>query len=99
AMKTGAGEKQRFTKCSIRLLIAGAAVITTLAAPGVARAWSWPVDGAVLRTFDLGSNPYAGGQHRGIDIGGALGATVRAAAGGKVTFVGTVPHSGIVVTI
>ena len=53
----------------------------------------------MLRAFSLGSNPYAGGQHRGIDIGGDLGATVHAAAGGKVTFVGKVPSSGLVVSI
>jgi len=38
-------------------------------APG-AYAWTWPAQGPVLLgfTFDP-SHPYAGGQHRGIDIG------------------------------
>ena len=68
-------------------------------APASAYAWAWPAEGPVLRPFTLGADPYAGGQHRGIDIGGDLGAKVRAAAGGKVTFVGKVPGSGLVVSI
>ena len=54
------------------------------AAPG----WTWPVDGPVLRPFSLGADPYAAGQHRGIDIGGAVGDSVRAPAAGTVSFVG-----------
>ena len=41
-------------------------------------------------------DPYAGGQHRGIDIGGADRARpVRAAAAGVVSFAGTVPGNGL----
>jgi hypothetical protein len=64
-----------------------------------ALAWTWPVDGPVLRPFKLGDDPYAGGQHRGIDIGAALGTSVRAPAGGRISFAGTVPTSGKSVTI
>jgi hypothetical protein len=64
-----------------------------------ALAWTWPVDGPVLRPFKLGDDPYAGGQHRGIDIGAPLGASVRAPAGGTISFAGTVPTSGKSVTI
>ena len=33
-----------------------------------ARAWTWPVDGAVLQPFVFDrSHPYAAGQHRGVD--------------------------------
>ena len=64
-----------------------------------ALAWTWPVDGPVLRPFKLGDDPYAGGQHRGIDIGEPVGTPVRAAAGGTVSFAGTVPVSGRSVTI
>ena len=64
-----------------------------------ALAWTWPVDGPVLRPFDFGDDPYAGGQHRGIDIGAPLGAAVVAPAGGKVTFAGTVPTGGRTVAI
>jgi hypothetical protein len=64
-----------------------------------ALAWTWPVDGPVLRPFKLGDDPYAGGQHRGVDIGAPLGTSVRAPAGGKISFAGTVPTSGKSVTI
>jgi hypothetical protein len=62
-------------------------------------AWTWPVDGPVLRPFDLGDDPYAGGQHRGIDIGAPQGAAVIAPAGGRVTFAGSVPTGGRAVAI
>jgi peptidase M23-like protein len=64
-----------------------------------ALAWTWPVDGPVLRHFKLGDDPYAGAQHRGIDIGAPLGTSVRAPAGGTISFAGTVPTSGKSVTI
>ena len=64
-----------------------------------ALAWTWPVDGPVLRHFDLGDDPYAGGQHRGIHIGAAAGGHVRSPAAGTVTFAGTVPGGGRTVTI
>jgi len=64
-----------------------------------ALAWTWPVDGPVLRPFKLGDDPYAGGQHRGIDIGAPVGTSVRAPAGGTISFAGTVPVSGKSVTI
>ena len=36
-----------------------------------------PVDGPVLRTFSFDrAQPYAGGQHRGIDVGAAPGSAV-----------------------
>ena len=64
-----------------------------------ALAWAWPVDGPVLRPFVLGDDPYAGGQHRGIDIGAPAGATVLAPAPGTVSFAGTVPTGGKTITI
>jgi peptidase M23-like protein len=64
-----------------------------------ALAWTWPVDGPVLRNFILGDDPYAAGQHRGIDIGAPAVATVRAPASGAVSFAGTVPGGGRTVTI
>ncbi len=75
------------------------AAMTSLVLPGIASAWSWPVDGAVLRPFSLGSDPYAGGQHRGIDVAGADGEGARAPSDGSVTFAGTVPASGRTVSI
>src|ERR671932_1963605 len=80
-------------------LAAGRAALVVLAIPQAASAWTWPVDGPVLGPFSFGSDPYAAGQHRGIDIGAPTGAPVRAAAGGLVTFAGTVPNSGKTVTI
>lgn len=76
-------------------VLAAAALIQAPAAAG----WTWPVDGPVLRTFTVGSDPYAAGQHRGIDIGAAPGTTVQAAAAGTVSFAGTVPNGGRTVTV
>lgn len=67
----------------------------------VAQAWSWPVHGPVLQTFAYDpAHPYAGGQHRGIDIGAtANGDPVVAPAGGVVSFAGSVFTNGKCVTI
>ena len=64
-----------------------------------AGAWSWPLDGDVLRPYSLGANAYAAGQHRGVDVAGANGEHVRAPAGGTVSFAGTVPTYGRTITI
>src|SRR5579884_4110663 len=66
-----------------------------------ARAWTWPVAGPVLQTFSFDpAHPYAGGQHRGIDVGAsASGVPVVAPAAGTVSFSGTVPTSGLSLTI
>ncbi len=83
----------------MRRMVIVALVLSALALPASAGAWSWPASGAVLRPFNFGSDPYAGGEHRGIDIGGSAGEQVHAAAGGTVTFAGKVPKSGLVVTV
>jgi hypothetical protein len=64
-----------------------------------ALAWAWPVDGPVLRPFVFGDDPYAGGQHRGVDIGAPAGTPVRAPAAGTISFAGTVPTGGKTITI
>jgi hypothetical protein len=64
-----------------------------------ASAWTWPVEGPVVQSFSLGDDPYAAGQHRGIDIGAPTGTSVRAPAGGTVSFAGSVPRGGLTVTI
>ena len=46
------------------------------------RTWLWPAGGPVLRGFDAS-------LHKGIDIGGARGDAVRAAAGGRVVYAGS----------
>src|SRR5436190_17354839 len=77
-------------------LLALAAALTVIPTAG---AWTWPTDGFVTRPFVFGDDPYAGGQHRGVDIAGALGSSVRAAAAGTVSFAGSVPGRGKTVTI
>lgn len=64
-------------------------------------AWSWPVEGPVLQPFSYdAAQPYAAGQHRGIDIGAdSAGETVVAPAAGTISFAGTVPTNGKSVTI
>ena len=65
-----------------------------------AQAWTWPVDGPVLRPFRFDhSHPYAGGQHRGVDLGAPSGSPVLAPVGGVVSFAGTVPTGGKTVSI
>jgi Peptidase family M23 len=64
-----------------------------------ALAWTWPADGPVLRAFEYGKDPYAAGQHRGIDVAGKQGAPVLAPAAGVVSFAGTVPGGGRAVTV
>jgi hypothetical protein len=66
--------------------------------PG-ASAWAWPVDGPVLRPFVSDGDPYAGGQHRGIDIGAPTASDVRSAANGVVAFAGRMPRQGLCLTV
>jgi methionyl-tRNA synthetase len=81
-----------------RVLFAAIVVALLYAAP--AGAWTWPVAGPVLQPFVFDpAHPYAAGQHRGIDVGAQPGDVVSAPAGGTVTFAGTVPSSGLTVTI
>src|SRR5919201_6506154 len=81
------------------VFFAALAAACALVCVPMAGAWTWPVDGPVLRPFVLGDDPYAGGQHRGVDVGAPAEAAVRAPAAGSVTFTGTVPVGGRVVTI
>src|SRR5512133_838553 len=78
------------------LIVAFAAALVIAPTAG---AWTWPVQGPILQKFVLGDDPYAAGQHRGIDIGAGAGEPVLAPASGTVSFAGTVPVSGKVVTI
>ena len=79
------------------VVIAACAVACPVTA---ADAWTWPVDGPVLRPFSFDpAQPYAAGQHRGVDIGTVEGAAVVAPVEGTVTFAGTVPNGGRTVSI
>jgi murein DD-endopeptidase MepM/ murein hydrolase activator NlpD len=65
-------------------------------------AWSWPVGGpeSLLRQFSYTpADPDDPGAHRGIDIGGRLGARVFVPASGIVRFAGTRPVAGKTVEI
>src|SRR5437588_6267051 len=75
------------------------AVFAALVVPAMAQAWTWPVQGPVLRPFVFGDDPYRAGQHRGIDIGAPSGTAVLAPAPGTISFAGTVPKNGKTVTI
>ena len=64
------------------------ALLALLVLAPAASAWTWPLRGDVLRPYSLGPDPYASGQHRGIDVGGVAGEPVRAPASGTVSFAG-----------
>jgi Peptidase family M23 len=81
-------------------LTAALAVAAFLALAGTASAeWVWPLRGAVITPYRNVDDAYAGGQHRGIDIAGPVGARVVAAAGGEVRFAGTAGSSGLTVSV
>ena len=84
----------------IHLLAATSAALAFLASPATARAaWVWPVSGDVITPYRNGTDPYASGQHRGIDIAAPIGTPVVAAASGDVRFAGTVGSSGLTISI
>src|SRR4051794_34557340 len=61
--------------------------------------WVWPLHGEVITPYRNGGDPYAAGQHRGIDIAGPVGAPVVAAREGLVRFAGTAGDSGLTVGV
>jgi hypothetical protein len=76
-----------------------ALVAALLLAPAAHAAWTWPLRGELITEYRNADDPYAGGQHRGIDIAGPTGAPVVAAAGGEVRFAGTAGSSGLTVSV
>lgn len=68
------------------------------APPGWA-AWTWPVRGEVITSYRNGDDPYAGGQHRGIDIAGDVGSPVVAATAGAIRFAGIAGSLGLTISL
>jgi hypothetical protein len=77
-----------------RLLVI--ALLALVPAADAGAAWAPPVSGAPARLFDLGANPFARGQHRGVDLGAARGERVASACPGVVVFAGRVAGVGTV---
>jgi murein DD-endopeptidase MepM/ murein hydrolase activator NlpD len=84
-----------------RLTLTSAATVLAflLLVPPALAEWTWPVRGEVITPYRNGSDPYASGQHRGIDIAAATGTTVVAATSGEVRFAGTAGSSGLTVSV
>lgn len=61
--------------------------------------WPWPVIGEVVTAYRNGDDPYAAGQHRGVDIAAPVGTPARAVVAGNVSFSGRIPDGGNVVTV
>ncbi|MGI8438997.1 MAG: peptidoglycan DD-metalloendopeptidase family protein [Thermoleophilaceae bacterium] len=84
------------------LLATTASVLLLVLSPVSALAagdWRWPVSGEVLTHYRNGEDPYAAGQHRGIDIGAAEGTEVVSATPGLVRFAGVAGASGQTVSV
>ena len=82
----------------MRRLILTFIAFFTLTSPADAE-WVWPVSGEVITPYRNGTDPYATGQHRGIDIAAPVGTSLVAAAGGEVRFAGTAGSSGLTISI
>jgi Peptidase family M23 len=84
-----------------RLILVSTATVLAflLLVPSAWAEWIWPVHGDVITPYRNGTDPYASGQHRGIDIAAAMGATVVAATSGEVRFAGTAGSSGLTVSV
>ena len=80
-------------------LITPLVALATFAQPARADTWRWPAQGEVLTPYRNGDDPYAAGQHRGIDIGAPTGSPVVAAVAGTVRFAGVAGTSGTTVSV
>jgi Peptidase family M23 len=76
------------------LLAALAVAVPVTPAAAAERHWIPPVAGPPTRLFRLGTDPFARGQHRGVDF--AASGPVRSACAGRVVFAGRVAGAGTV---
>jgi hypothetical protein len=92
---------RHLTRAARRFLPAILVALALLVLPSAAAAdgWSWPVRGEVITPYRNGDDPYAGGQHRGIDVAAPVGTPVGAATAGTVRFAGGAASSGLTVTV
>lgn len=60
--------------------------------------WRWPVRGEVITPYRNGGDPYAAGQHRGIDVAAPVGTPVSAATAGTIEYAGGVGSAGLTVS-
>jgi hypothetical protein len=90
---------RRLPKLILFVAVTSAALVLLGAAATARAAWVWPVSGDVITAYRNGTDPYASGQHRGIDIAAPIGTPVVAAAGGDVRFAGTAGSSGLTISI
>src|SRR4051794_5826123 len=74
------------------------ATLQLLSGAALAGGWTWPIRGPVITPYRNADDPYAAGQHRGVDIAAPVGSRVVAAASGTVTFAGVVGSAGLVVS-
>jgi hypothetical protein len=79
------------------LLAAAPAAVVPAGAAGAG--WRPPVAGEVVRGFDLSSDPFEAGRHRGADLAASPGEPVRAPCPGRVAVAGRVGTSGRLVTL
>ena len=83
----------------VAALLAGALAWISCVGTAAAGGWRWPVRGPVVEAFRTGPDPFAAGQHRGIDIAAAIRTPVRSACSGTVTFAGFAATAGRTVSV
>ena len=96
------GARSARTVAAMRRLIlhlAATLLAFLLLVPSAWAEWVWPLRGEVITPYRNSTDPYASGQHRGIDIAAGTGTPVVAAAGGEVRFAGTAGSSGLTVSV
>jgi murein DD-endopeptidase MepM/ murein hydrolase activator NlpD len=89
----------RHARLGVVAVVLASTVAPLAVAPAAGANWLRPVPGAVERPFDYGRDPFAPGQHRGVDLAAPPGASVRSACDGVVAFAGRTPRHGRVVSV